>query len=104
MEHLKTETRDGQSDPLLNNESTSEPDVLDIKTTTARWWILLVYSLLAICQSCTWNIFSPIDLVVKMAYPSWTSTFINWLINSANISFALGLYPASRCIKWYWRT
>jgi FLVCR family MFS transporter len=72
-----------------------------VRTTPARWWILLVYCLLAMCQSCTWNIYSPIYPAVYKAFPSWTSSYMNWLINSANISFGLSLYPVSRAIKSY---
>jgi MFS family permease len=53
------------------------------------------------CQSTTWNIYSPIYPAVYKAFPSWTSPYLNWLINSANVSFGLSLYPVSRAIPLY---
>ena len=82
-------------------EALLDPDAPPIKATNARWWILLVYCLLAVCQACSWNIYSPIYPAVYMAFPSWTPTYMNWLINSANISFGLSLYPISRAISWF---
>ena len=60
-----------------------------------RWWILLVYCLLAAVQAATWNTFSPIYPAVYLAFPSWDSAFVNWLINATNISFVLLLWPAA---------
>ena len=65
----------------------------------ARWWILLVYCCLAVAQSCTWNVFSPIFPAVYRAFPSWDSFYLNWVINSANISFGLSLIPISRAVS-----
>ena len=74
-------------------------------TSRGRFWVLLVYCLLSACQSCTWNVFSPINPAVNLAFPSWfpsvagskhpSQAQLNWLINSANISFLLALHPVS---------
>lgn len=57
-----------------------------------RWWILLHYALLSILQSLSWNIFSPIEDVVKRAY-GWEDWTFSWGANVANIGFALALVP-----------
>jgi hypothetical protein len=62
-------------DPLLSARDVGS-DV--VKTTRARWWILFVFCLLAMCQSCTWNIYSPIYPAVYKAFPSWTPSYMNW--------------------------
>ena len=89
--------------PLLDTVDASEnnhlPSALPtVQTTRTRFWVLFVFCLLAICQSCTWNIYSPIYKFVLLANPSWTSSYVNWLINAANISFGLSLYPISIAI------
>ena len=61
----------------------------------ARWWVLLMYCLLAATQAATWNTFSPIYPAVYAAFPSWDSTYINWLINATNVSFLIMLWPAA---------
>lgn len=65
----------------------------------ARWWVLLVYCCIAMAQSCTWNVFSPIYPAVYKAFPSWTSFYLSWVINSANISFGLSLIPVAHAVK-----
>lgn len=65
------------------------------RVTCARWWVLLMYCLLAASQAATWNTFSPIYPAVYAAFPSWDSTYINWLINATNISFLIMLWPAA---------
>ena len=67
--------------------------------TRARWWVLLVYCLLAVCQAITWNVFSPIFPATFLAMPSWSSSFLSWVINTANISFGLTLVPVSLAVK-----
>lgn len=66
--------------------------------TAARWWVLLVFCLLGACQACTWNIFSPIFPATYKAFPSWSSSYLYWLINSANIAFLFTLVPVSHAI------
>jgi FLVCR family MFS transporter len=90
------------SKPLLDTIDASgnvPPIIPPVKTTKARFWVLFVFCTLAICQSCTWNIYSPIFPAVFLAYPTWNSNYMNWLINSANISFGLSLYPVSVAIQ-----
>ena len=84
-------------EPLLDGEASAG----EHRTTRARWWILGVYCLLAICQSCTWNVFGPIFPATYLAFPTWTPTFLNWVINTANIAFGLMLYPQAEGVKRY---
>lgn len=56
-----------------------------------RWWVLLCYCLMGILQACQWNVYGPIFPLVLRAFPSWTTTFLNWVINSANITFVLAI-------------
>ena len=79
--------------PLLGDADATE------RTTPWRWWILIVYSLLSMCQAGTWNVFGPIWDQTFKAFPSWTDSYLTWVINSANITFGLTLYPASQAIK-----
>lgn len=61
--------------------------------------MLYVFCLISMCQSCTWNIFGPIYPAAFRAFPSWTDSFLSWVINSANLALALALYPVSVCVK-----
>jgi len=88
-------------DTVLASGNAPNNSTLAVKTTKARFWVLLVFCLLAICQSCTWNIYSPIYKSCLLAFPEWNSSYLNWLINSANMSFGLSLYPISIAIKKY---
>ena len=79
-------------EPLLDGEASAG----EHRTTRARWWILGVYCLLAICQSCTWNVFGPIFPATYLAFPTWTPTFLNWVINTANIF--LNIFARKICL------
>ena len=64
-----------------------------------KWWVILVYLLLGICQACTWNIFGPIYPATFVAFPSWTSGYLTWMINSANLALCVFLYPVARGVR-----
>jgi hypothetical protein len=63
-----------------------------IRTSCTRWWVLFLYCFVAICQSATWNIFSPISPALALAFPTWGAAYINWLVNTANIAFGIFLF------------
>ena len=65
----------------------------DLRVTCVRGWVLFLYCVLAICQAGTWNAFSPIYPAVYLAFPSWTPSYLFWVINTANISFTALLFP-----------
>ena len=77
----------------VHASSSTSGEVAQFKGSCVRWWILFLYCLLAICQAGTWNVFSPIYPAVDLAFPSWSSSYLNWLINSANFSFGIMLFP-----------
>ena len=92
--HLLLDTIDAS-----HNQPDYNADDNTVQITRARYWVLFIFCFIAICQSCTWNIFAPIYPVAFQAYPTWDSTYLYWLINTANFSFALSLYPVSLAIK-----
>ena len=52
----------------------------------SRWWVLFTFSLAAMAQAVTWNIFSPVSTTLKDAYgATWGDHFISWCANTANI-------------------
>ena len=85
--------------PLLDAAGQFTPDPPLHPTTPTRWWILFIYALISMCQSCTWNIFGPIYPATYRAFPSWSGSYLSWVINSANIAFAVMLYPFSVGVK-----
>lgn len=74
--------------PLLHTEGL-------YRASRGRWWVLLCFVLMGILQAASWNIYGPVYQVALTAFPSWTPAFLDWVINSANISFLLVLYPVA---------
>ena len=68
-------------------------------STKEKWWVIIVYLMLSVCQSCTWNIFGPIYPATFVAFPSWTSGYLTWMINSANLALCVFLYPVARGVR-----
>ena len=68
-------------------------------TTPARFWVLAAFSLAAIAGGAAWNVFSPVSSTAFRAY-GWDDAFISWAANSANITFFLALWPASRAVSF----
>ncbi len=85
---------DDKSHPLLNPVDyggVPRPAVI-IQASCTRWWCLFLFCCLAIAQGVTWNIFSPIAPAIALAFPSWSSAYVNWVINTANIAFGICLF------------
>jgi MFS family permease len=82
---------DDKSHALLNPLVPQRPAVV-IQASCTRWWCLFLFCCLAICQGCTWNIFSPIAPALALAFPTWSSAYVNWVINTANIAFVICLF------------
>jgi len=68
----------------------------------SRWWILLLYSLIAISQGATWNIFAPVSDALELAYGAdWGPSFIRLVVNVSAIVFVILLQPISLAIDRY---
>eukprot|EP00913_Durusdinium_trenchii_P015802 g14850.t1 len=66
----------------------------------ARWWILLVLTVMNILQALLWNVFSPISKSIKLVY-GWGDSDFEWAVNAANISFMLALVPVNKLYARY---
>jgi len=63
-----------------------EPEQHEYRGSCSRWWVLFTFSLAAMAQAVTWNIFSPVSTTLKDAYgATWGDHFISWCTNTANI-------------------
>ena len=62
--------------------------VEELKVYRRRWYILLLYSLLACTQSAVWNTFSPISSTVEDAF-GWKDSTIALFSNWGPISYLL---------------
>jgi len=74
----------------------SEKDLLvttEVTVYRRRWYILTVFSLLAMFQCCVWNTWGPVVNVVKVVFPSWSQGTISLLANWTAIAFLVLLVP-----------
>lgn len=62
-----------------------------------RWWLVAVFSVLGICQSASWNFYSPISGPIKNVY-GWSDYLIGWMANTAGIVFFLSVSAWSAVI------
>ena len=74
--------------PLLPPDSCQETAVYG-----RRWWILTVFSLLAMFQCCVWNTWGPVVDVVSIVYPAWTQGTVSLLANWGAIMFLTFTFP-----------
>ena len=51
---------------------------------TRRWYVLLLFSLLAMFQCTVWNTWGPVEKVALVVFPSWTTSDISLLANWGN--------------------
>ena len=58
-----------------------------------RWYILAIFSLLAMFQCCMWNTWGPVVDVVKIIYPKWTDATVSLLANWCSIAFLVFMIP-----------
>ncbi|XP_047471182.1 solute carrier family 49 member 4-like [Penaeus chinensis] len=63
------------------------------KTYCRRFWILLVFSLLAGFQGQQWNTWSPIGASMEAAYPGWGSSTVAMMANWGPITFLIFVAP-----------
>lgn len=64
-----------------------------------RWYILLVYSLVATLQSLVWGTFSVSPKQMKAHYPGLTEAGIDLLLNWGSIVFVPTIFPASMILS-----
>ena len=58
-----------------------------------RWYILSVFSLLAMFQCCVWNTWGPVVDVVTLLYPAWSPATVSLLANWSSIAFLVFMVP-----------
>jgi len=68
-------------------------DVPTVKVYRRRWYILFLFSFLAMFQCTVWNTFGPVVNTVEMVYPSWTDSTVSLLTNWGPIAFLVFLVP-----------
>ena len=62
-----------------------------------RWYVLLVFSLLAMLQSTEWNFYSPISGVVERIY-GWDDYLVEWMANTAGLVYTVVVCFASMLV------
>lgn len=85
--------------PLLSPTSPSTP----VLTYKRRWYILALFSLLAVLQDAIWNTWGPIDHTAKIAY-GWSDDLIALLANYGSIMYVVAFIPAVYSIEKDLRT
>ena len=69
-----------------------------IKSSSGRWFVLLVFCMVSMCQAMTWMLLGPSSREFTRAYGNTVdSSYISWATNAANISFLLFTWPNKTC-------
>ena len=58
-----------------------------------RWYILAVFSFLALFQCTVWNTWGPVIDIVDLVFPSWTGGTVSLFANWGSISFLVFMIP-----------
>ncbi|XP_042239360.1 solute carrier family 49 member 4 homolog [Homarus americanus] len=77
-------------DPFLGDK---DEDEIKIKIYPSRFWILLVFSVLAWFQCVQWNTWGPLSESVNAAFPGWGSETVAMMANWGTITFVLFVTP-----------
>jgi len=64
-----------------------------------RWYILLVFSLVAILQDTVWNTWGPIDHTAIFLY-GWSPDLVALLANYGSILYIVAFIPAVYILNW----
>jgi hypothetical protein len=72
----------------------SEPRITAYAT---RFYILFCFVVFCVLQAAMWNFYSPINAPLEQVY-GWSDDFIEWLGNSASISFCVLVIPTAAAI------
>jgi FLVCR family MFS transporter len=65
-----------------------------------RFWILGLFVIFCVMQNAMWNFYSPITTSLQSVY-SWSDNFIEWLGNTANITFCVLVVPVAACVDLF---
>jgi hypothetical protein len=74
------------SSPLLSSSSSA------YRAYPLRWYIAAVFVVFCVMQSAMWSFYSPISGSLMQVY-GWSPYFIEWLGNTANITFCILVVP-----------
>ena len=76
-------------------ENRAQPQVVAY---SLRWYILVMFGLLA-CHSCVvWNTWGPIETSVQFAY-NWSNSTAPMMANWGTIMFCLSVVPLSKLVE-----
>merc|ERR1719300_2119167 len=79
--------------PLLASSSSASASVPSIKVYKRRWYILFIFSLVAILQDTIWNTWGPIDHTAIFLY-GWSHDLIALFANYGSILYIVAFIPA----------
>jgi len=84
-------------------DSVESSDLPLLVVYTRRWYILILFGLLACHQCIVWNTFGPIESGVQFAY-NWSNSTTPMFANWGTIMFCLSVVPLSKLIEYDIRT
>lgn len=58
-----------------------------------RWYILFIFSFLALFQCTVWNTWGPVVDIVDLVFPSWSEKTVSLFANWGSISFLVFMVP-----------
>lgn len=58
-----------------------------------RWYILTIFSFLALFQCCVWNTWGPVVDIVDLVFPEWSEQTVSLFANWGSISFLVFMVP-----------
>jgi len=64
-----------------------------VKVYKRRWYILMLFSMLALYNCTVWNTWGPVADTVQMVYPGWDDSTVSLLANWGPIAFLVFLLP-----------
>ena len=89
----------GDADSSIpKQDSVESSDLPVLMVYTRRWYILLLFGLLACHQCIVWNTFGPIESGVQFAY-NWENSTAPMLANWGTIMFCLSVVPLSILVE-----
>ena len=84
--------------PVPKQDSVESSDLPLLVVYTRRWYILILFGLLACHQCIVWNTFGPIESGVQFAY-NWSNSTTPMLANWGTIMFCLSVVPLSKLVE-----
>ena len=93
---IVTENENDNSSSNSNNNNTNPT----YRTYKRRWYILGLFSLLALHQCLVWNTWGPVDRAVQYAY-GWSDATVALMANWGTIVFVLAVGPLSYLLEVY---